>query len=182
MDQLLFLRKFIDDPRHIGSIAPSSDSLTQKMLGGLDWENFHYVAELGTGTGVFTQYIMQHKRLNCKFLGIEQDYEMRQNLQEKYPEIYWGAQAENLCAILKKYNFPQLDCVISGLPFAVLDKSVRLQIMENVTQSLAPGGIFVAFQYSLQMRSTLKKYFDAVKIEFTLFNLPPAFIYFCHNN
>ncbi len=182
MDQLLFLRKFIDDPRHIGSVAPSSNSLTQKMLGNLDWENFNYVAELGAGTGVFTEYIVQHKNPNCKFLAIEQDYEMRQNLQERYPETYWGAQAENLCVILKKYNFAKLDCVISGLPFAVLDKSVRFQIMENVTQALAPGGIFVAFQYSLQMRGTLKKYFDSVKIDFTLFNLPPAFVYFCRNN
>ncbi len=182
MERLFFLKKFIDAPQQIGSITPSSKFLVQKMLGGLDWKYFRYVAELGTGTGVFTRYIMQHKHSQCKFLGIERDAEMRQNLQAEYPDAFWDECAENLCDSLRMAHFPRLDCVVSGLPFAVLEESARFKIMEGVLRAMAPDGIFVAFQYSLQMNPLLRRYFGAVSVEFTMLNLPPAFIYFCRRN
>ena len=87
--------------------------------------------------------------------------------------------AENLSNTLQKINFPPLDCVISGLPFANMEENLRRQIIENVYYSLKPGGFFVMFQYSLQMKHMLNEYFSSVKTDFFLLNFPPAFVYFC---
>ena len=179
MDRILFLKKFIDEPKKIGSLTPSSRFLVDKMLRKLPWKNFSCVAELGAGTGTFTEQIIGRMPTDCKFLVVEQDDAMRHLLEEKYPSPMFDSFAENLCSTLRRMDFPPLDCVISGLPFANMDEELRLQIIDNVYRSLKPGGFFVMFQYSLQMRRLLKEYFPAVTIDFMLLNFPPAFVYTC---
>lgn len=179
MDRILFLRKFIEEPKKIGSLTPSSSFLVHKMLYKLPWKNFSHVAELGAGTGTFIEKIIKYKLPECKFLVIEQDSSMRYILEEKYPDMIFDSFAENLTRTLQKIGFPPLDCIISGLPFANMEEDLRRRIIENVYDSLKRDGIFVMFQYSLQMKSLLKKYFSSVKIDFFLLNLPPAFVYFC---
>ncbi|WP_425058125.1 Ornithine lipid N-methyltransferase [Sporomusa carbonis] len=178
-ERIVFLNKFIMEPKKIGSITPSSSFLTRKMLGKLPWNKIETIIELGAGTGVFTNYISENKKELCRVLVVEQDFKMQEALRIKYPAFYYGAKAEKLDRLLQKYDLPQVDCVVSGLPFAVFPDSVRHEIMMAVDRSLKPGGIFVAFQYSLQMRKTLKQYFSELKISFVLLNLPPAFVYYC---
>ena len=179
MDRILFLKRFIDEPKKIGSLTPSSRFLVSKMLDDLPWKNFSHVAELGAGTGTFTAQIVKRKSPACKLLVVEQDFAMRQLLEEKYPQASFESYAENLCVAVRRENFVPLDCVVSSLPFANMGESLRRQIIENVYRALKPNGIFVAFQYSLQMKSLLNEYFSDVKIDFALLNFPPAFVYFC---
>ena len=185
MNRILFLKKFIDEPKKIGSLTPSSKFLARKMLNDLPWENFSHVAELGAGTGIFTEQIIERKTSSCKLLVIEQDFSLRHLLEEKYnnapprSNLIFDSFAENLCATLQEINFPPLDCVISGLPFANMEEGLRRQIIENIHRSLKRDGIFVMFQYSLQMKRLLKEYFHSVDINFFLLNFPPAFVYLC---
>ena len=179
MDRILFLKKFIDEPKKIGSLTPSSRFLANRMVKNLPWENFSCVAELGAGTGTFTERIVERKTPDCKFLVVEQDFSMRRMLEEKYPSLAFDAFAEDLNTTLRDLDYPSADCVISGLPFANMDDELRREIIENVYRSLKPGGFFVMFQYSLQMRNLLKEYFATVKISYFLLNLPPAFVYMC---
>lgn len=179
IERVAFLNKFIMEPKKIGSITPSSSFLTKKMMEKLPWNNIETIVELGAGTGVFTDYISDHKKISCQFLVIEQDLKMQENLQIKYPTFYYGAKAEKLDLLLQRYDLQQVDCIVSGLPFAIFPESQRHNIMAAVNRSLKPGGIFVAFQYSLQMRKILKKYFSDLDIGFVPINMPPAFVYFC---
>jgi len=174
-----FLYKFIQKPKEIGSVIPSSSFLTKKMLANLPWDNIETLVELGAGTGVFTKFITENKNESCQIFVIEQDTDMRKALQDKYPTFHYGAKAEKLDCLLQRYDLPQVDCIVSGLPFAAFSESLREKIMMAVNHSLKPGGIFVAFQYSLQMRKTLKKQFDEVIIGFVPLNMPPAFVYYC---
>lgn len=174
-----FMLRFLEEPAKIGSITPSSMFLARKMLGELPWPELDTIVELGAGTGVFTGYISQHKQKSAKTLVVEQDRSMRKTLRERYPEFFYGTRAEELPALLRYFNLPQADCVISGLPFATFSKEERNQVLLAVSQSLKTNGVFVAFQYSLQMRSLVKKYFREVRIRFAPLNFPPAFIYYC---
>jgi len=174
-----FLYKFIQKPKAIGSVAPSSSFLTKKMLANLPWNDIETLVELGAGTGVFTDFIRKNKKESCQILVVEQDLDMREALQTKYSEFYYGVKAEKLDWLLRRYDLPQVDCIVSGLPFATFSESLRDKIMVAITHSLKPGGIFVAFQYSLQMRKTLKQNFRKVNIGFVPLNMPPAFVYCC---
>lgn len=174
-----FLLRFLEEPAKIGSITPSSKFLTRKMLGGLPWDRMEIVVEMGAGTGVFTKYMAAHKSEFCQALVIEQNYEMREKLRRLYPEFYFGAKAEDVGALLQYFALRKADCIISGLPFAAFSRAQQHQVLLAVSQSLQPDGVFVAFQYSLQLRSVLKKYFREVKVDFMPLNVPPAFVYRC---
>lgn len=174
-----FLCKFIRRPNKIGSIAPSSSFLTRKMLARLPWDEFETVVELGAGTGVFTRYIAQQKKSSCRLLVVEQDLEMRTALERVHPQFHFGTNAERLGGLLLEHALPPADCIVSGLPFAAFKRSLREEIMSHVHDALKPGGQFVAFQYSLQMKSMLQRTFSDVRIQFVPLNVPPAFVYFC---
>ena len=174
-----FLYKFFLEPGKIGSITPSSSFLTSAMLANLPWDHMETIVELGAGTGVFTNFIAEHKKESCRVLVVEQDFNMRKPLRSTHPTFYYGAKAERLDWLLHWHNLPPADCIISGLPFAAFSESLRNEIVTAVHRSLKPGGIFVAFQYSLQMRKTLKACFHNVSIDFVPLNMPPAFVYYC---
>lgn len=178
-DRLTFLFKFIQSPTHIGSITPSSSFLAKKMFKHVSWGTLDAIVELGAGTGVFTSHIHEMKKDSTKAIIIEKDTQMRKDLQSAYPSCYFSSDAEKLDSLLQKLNVPQVDCIISGLPFANFSPELRREIMNTVTDCLKPGGLFIAFQYSLQMRAMLKQYFKKMDISFEPFNFPPAFIYTC---
>jgi len=180
--RVAFLNKFILEPRKIGSITPSSSFLTSAMLANLPWEHMETIVELGAGTGVFTHFIAEHKKASCQVLVIERDFAMRKLLRIAHPTFHYGAKAERLDWLLHRHNLPPADCIISGLPFAAFSKPLRREIVAAVHRSLKPGGIFVAFQYSLQMKKTLKSYFHKVHIDFVSLNMPPAFVYYCEKH
>lgn len=57
---MVFLRRFVGAPRQVGSVIPSSPYLTRAVLDKIDWSQVRNVAELGAGTGVFTQIGRAH--------------------------------------------------------------------------------------------------------------------------
>lgn len=180
--RVAFLYKFFLEPGKIGSITPSSSFLTSAMLADLPWDRMETIVELGAGTGVFTHFIAEHKKESGQVLVIERDFVMCKLLRIAHPTFHYGAKAERLDWLLHWHNLPPADCIISGLPFAAFSKPLRHEIVAAVYRSLKPGGIFVAFQYSLQMRKTLHNYFHKVSIDFVPLNMPPAFVYYCEKH
>jgi len=177
--RVAFLYKFLLEPGKIGSITPSSSFLTNAMLANLPWDHMETIVELGAGTGVFTNFIAKHKKESCQVLVVERDFEMRKLLKSAHPTFHYGAKAERLDRLLYLHNLPPADCIVSGLPFAAFSEQLRHEIIAAAYRSLKPGGIFVAFQYSLQMRKMLNSYFNKVTISFVPINIPPAFVYSC---
>jgi len=178
-ERLLFFNKFMKEPGKIGSITPSSSFLAKKLLLDLPWHEINTLVELGAGTGVFTQFIAQHKGADCQVFVVEQDDAMRESLQRQYPCFQFGCHAERLHELLYKSDLAAVDCIISGLPFAVFPEELQEKIVMEIKCSLRFEGVFVAFQYSLQMHKLLKRHFSEVEIGFELLNMPPAFVYHC---
>lgn len=179
MNKRMFLAKFFQSPQNIGSITPSSRFLTEAMFKPLDWSEINSIVELGAGTGVFTNYIKEHKKPECQVVVFEKDDEMRANLQKIYPFFHFGKEAREILPTVQEIGLQQVDCIISGLPFANFPQSLRTEIMDNVMAALKDNALFIAFQYSLQMKKQLETYFGDVRISFVPLNIPPAFVYYC---
>lgn len=178
-DKLSFLHKFMKQPKEIGSITPSSSFLARKMVGRIEWNEVSAIAELGAGTGVFTRHIEAAVGGHSKVLVFEQDLEMREQLARRFPSFSFYPRAQELSSAMAEQGISQLDGIISGLPFANFSQDLRDEIMDEVLASLKIGGTFVAFQYSLQMKSQLQRRFSSVDIAFAALNFPPAFVYCC---
>ncbi len=179
-EKLTFLMKFMESPTQVGSITPSSRFLTKKMLKPIEWNTARAIAELGAGTGAFTRNIQVLKHQDCKVAVFEKDEEMRDELNTVYPNFIYFEDALCLSENVNSMGMDSLDAVVSGLPFTLFKEAVREQILDGVINSLKPNGVFVAFQYSLQMKKLLSQKFSRVEISFVPLNFPPAFVYVCH--
>ncbi|MFM9278442.1 class I SAM-dependent methyltransferase [Paenibacillus jiagnxiensis] len=178
-EYLLFLRGFLNNPKRVGSVLPSSRFLAAKMVQSVPWNEVKAVAELGSGTGAITRFIKTQTTGSTKVLLFEMDKKMRNNLRAEYPDF---ACHSNACHLDKKMNqegIDQLDCIISGLPFFNFTSEMRETLLHQIIKALKPEGIFVAYQYSLQMKKQFAEELIIEKIEFVPFNFPPAFVYIC---
>ncbi|MCF7758554.1 hypothetical protein KQ941_29445 [Paenibacillus xylanexedens] len=87
-EPVLFLKSFLQSPKHVGSIIPSSRFLASKMVKQASWLEAKAVAELGSGTGPITRYINQQVQdSTTKVLLFEMNETMRNTLQTAYPEF-----------------------------------------------------------------------------------------------
>lgn len=180
-DRLLFLYKFLREPKQIGSLTPSSMFLAKKMLETVRGNGGEHIAELGAGTGAITKYIEAAHIENAKVLLFEKDALLRNKLVERFPTYPCYADACKLQEALRDEHIEHLDCILSGLPFFNFPQQLRDQLMEQIVASLKPGGLFIAFQYSLQMKKQLSGLFEIEHIHYVPLNIPPAFVYVCRN-
>ncbi|MEC0269498.1 class I SAM-dependent methyltransferase [Paenibacillus anseongense] len=178
-EQLLFLYKFMRAPRQIGSVAPSSVFLAKKMLEPVQWSQVRSVAELGVGTGAITRHLAQVLHKEANVLLFEKDQQMRSQLSERFRHFACYADACNMQHALRKEGIDGLDCILSGLPFFNFSPALREQLMCQIETTLKPGGLFIAFQYSQQMRKQLSQRFEIERVHFIPLNVPPAFVYVC---
>lgn len=178
-ERLMFFYNFLQAPGQVGSITPSSHALAKQMMKPIDWRGAHTIVELGAGTGIFTKWIDELKQPDATLVSFEKETSMRSRLERLFPGVLFHEDAVELVSVLTEAGLGKADAIISGLPFANFPQALRDQIMEQVYAALKPGGVFVAFQYSLQMKKQLQEVFSDVSVKLAPFNLPPAFVYVC---
>jgi len=177
-----FIKEFWKDKKMIGSILPSSKFLAAKMLNHIPLENTKLIIELGPGTGIFTEKIIEKINASTHLIVLELNPELCKELKAKInlPNVHIKeASADKIGEIMKEFGFEKADIIISSLPFANFSVELRNSILEVVKKSLNENGSFIQFQYSLNAYKNLKKLFPVVKLNFTALNFPPAFVYTC---
>ena len=182
MSKKSFLKEFIRENKTVGSLTPSSRFLASKMLENIDYSKIKVIVELGPGTGVFTRKIVNKLPEDVFFLVFELNEEFYLQLKNEFDQpnvVIIHDSADQILNYLKQYNFERADVIISSLPFANFDESLRSSILSKVYETLHADGKFIQFQYSLQSKKALKALFKEVKIGFTALNIPPAFVYTC---
>jgi len=163
-------------------MVPSSRFLVAKMLKQIPINDAKVIVELGPGTGVFTEKIIQEMGADTQLIVIElNDHFFKTlSLKIKHPNVHLKHDsAEQIHQILNDLQLQKADIIISSLPLAMFPTDLRLSILNAIRANLQPIGYFVQFQYSLQAYRLLKKSFKKVQLDFTPLNFPPAFIYTC---
>ena len=176
---LLFCRRFIHNPSCVGSVLPSSRFLARKMVRSVAWEQCGLIVELGAGTGSCTALLLANKPQHTKMLVFEKDPVFRAQLAEKFAAVPLYDDAARLAEILAAEGIRRVDCIVSGLPFAMFSNAERQAVLAQINRVLPKGGQFITFQYSPQMYRELCQKFSEVRVDFTFLNLPPAIIYSC---
>jgi phosphatidylethanolamine/phosphatidyl-N-methylethanolamine N-methyltransferase len=184
-DRLRFLKQWVKNPREMGSITPSSRFLTREVVERIDFSRARYIAELGPGTGVFTQVILDRLASDGQVLAVDTNPSFVEHLKREIPDRRLRAveaSAERIDALAAEAGWPRVDAVVSGIPYSLLPKPVMRGILEASHRALGvgdDGGIFVGYQYSKMLRPHLLDVFGNVHYRSVLLNLPPAFVYAC---
>ena len=175
-----FIKQFFKEKKTVGAIKPSSKTLGKKMLHHIDFKNDKIIVELGPGTGVFTDLIIEKLAEDGILYVFELNDHFYESLKNRIddPRVHLiHDSAEHIKKYMKKDE--KADAVISSLPLMNFPSSLRHALISEAHDSLKDNGKYVQFQYTLQSKRTLSKYFNTIKVNFTVKNLPPAFIYTC---
>ncbi|MDG1777585.1 MAG: rRNA adenine N-6-methyltransferase family protein [Crocinitomicaceae bacterium] len=175
-----FIKQFFKNKNMVGAITPSSKFLGKKMLSKIDFNSAKIIIELGPGTGVFTDLIIQRMAPDAKLFVFELNDNFYTSLAARItdPRVHViHDSASNISKQLKTGE--QADLIVSSLPLTVFSEKLRKSVITESHQILKETGTYVQFQYSLQAKRLLEATYKTVSVSFTLKNIPPAFIYKC---
>ena len=85
--------------------------------------------------------------------------------------------AEHLLGEITKRGLKP-DFIISGIPLGNLRREQVLNLVGAISKALAPGGMYIQFQYSLIDRKKIKANFSRLTTVPVLLNFPPAVVYY----
>jgi phospholipid N-methyltransferase len=180
--RLRFLKQWVRNPRELGSITPSSRFLTHEVVSRIDFSRARTIAELGPGTGVFTQAILERLGPDGRILAVDTNAAFVEHLRREIPDRRLQAveaSAERIDELVAEAGLSSVDAVVSGIPYSLLPRPVMRGILEASRRALGDGGLFVGYQYSRMLRPHLLDVFGNVHYRSVLLNLPPAFVYTC---
>jgi len=161
--------------------VPSSIFLAERLARGIDYANASVIVEFGLGTGCVTRRILRRMRPDARLISLEiNPVFVEEGLRISDPRLtVRHACATTLPHILEDEGIDAVDAVVSSLPLSIMDHAVVERILDVARDSLAPGGRFLQYQYSLSQRHRMRRRYTEVAVGFTLLNIPPAFVYSC---
>ena len=167
-----------------GSVVPSQRFLVDKMIAPVPEDYRGRVVELGAGSGPLTLRLAA-KCPSARILACEinptlaricRDHVAAARLEERVHVVSdW---AEHLLSSFARKGAEKPEFIFSGIPLANLDKDQSLALVDKISRALAPGGMYIQFQYSLIDRKTIRERFSRVRTVPAFLNFPPAFVYY----
>ena len=174
------LRGFVEEPRMVGSIIPSSRFTVDKMLGPVDWQGCDLFVEYGPGVGTFCQPVLDRLKRDGALIVIDTnplyiDY-LKKTIRDSRFHAVLGS-AEDVEAIVAAHGFAHADYVLSGLPFSTLPPGVGDAIGAATSRVIRPGGAFLVYQFSPKVRDFIAPVFERIERGFEWLNVPPATLF-----
>ena len=178
-DRLTFLKGFLQRPREVGSVVPSSRFLAQRLLRVIDAAHARTLVELGPGTGGPTRAVLKALPADARLLAIDTNPAFVRELAAiRDPRLHVAeGSAADLAALIRQHGLTAPDIVFSGIPFSTLPEAVADGILESVWAALTPGGRFTAYQFRDAVCRQGRRVMGEPLVECEWVNLPPMHFY-----
>jgi phospholipid N-methyltransferase len=182
-----FFGQYLQNPRQVGAVAPSSPTLARVMLGGVPWGSVRRIVEFGSGTGAITRAILDRHPAPSHLIAVETNPAFQDHLRQHYPGVtVIPDSAENLSVHMAKEH-RHVDLIVSGLPFALMSDAALESTVDVSARFLRRGGHFRTFAYVhcywlpklALLRRLLRASFSSVETEMVWANCPPAVVLRC---
>jgi len=177
--RLQFLQGFLTRPKEVGSIIPSSRFLERRVVRVADVREARTIVELGPGTGGTTRAILKAMAAPARLLAIEINARFAQllgRIPDRRLTVHEGSAAE-IAEALSAHGLPPADAILSGIPFSTMPRDQGLDILRSVHDSLAPGGVFVAYQVRDRVEDLGRHVFGDAQVQTVMLNVPPMRVY-----
>jgi len=177
---LAFFRGFLQRPREVGSIIPSSRFMEKRIVKNADLANARVAVELGPGTGGTTRALLRHLQPDARLLAIEINPDfvrlLERGLDDERLIVHEGSAAD-IPDALETYGLPRPDVILSGIPFSTMDRRLGSAILRSVYDALPSGGRFVAYQFRDRVETLGRDVFGRARVQRELLNVPPMRVY-----
>lgn len=175
-EELRFFKGWIDKPRAVGSIVPTSGVTARRMASIVNPDSGLPVLELGPGTGVITKAILEAGVKPENLWSIEYSQDFVDHLRLNYPGVnIIHGDAFNLNKTLDDRRDTVFDSVISGVPLLNFPVPQRIAYVEDLLDRIPAGRPIVQLTYG--PRSPVppgKGNYTVEHFDFIIRNLPPT--------
>lgn len=177
MDQS-FILAFLRNPRRIGALAPSGRPLAIAMATATGLAG-KYILEIGPGTGVITEALLEAGAAPEKLWLLERDRRLAAILERKFPDLnILVGDARELTRLIDPHRSVPFDVVFSSLPLLNMRKKEIHMILTEILALLDRRGELIQYSYSTRppISETLCRELGitGVRAATVLRNLPPA--------
>ena len=177
---LAFFKGFLDEPKQVGSIIPSSRFLEKRLVKVAELGRADVAIELGPGTGGTTRAVLARMKPDARLLAIEINPKFARLLKRTIRDprlIVHEGSAADIGDALRAHDLPPADVILSGIPFSTMDRELGLSILRSIDANLAPTGRFVAYQFRDRVEDLGRQVMGAPSVQLELLNVPPMRIY-----
>lgn len=175
----LFFRESLAHPLTIGAAFPSSKKLAQAMAAQVPTSTQGFIVELGAGTGVVTEALLERGISPERIIVIERSANLAQHLRNRFPAMrIIEGDASHLAELLDTAK-DRVAVIVSSLPMRSLPKTILSAIHAQLENVLQPGGLLIQYAYFTPGKRPLQlpEHFKPVHTHFVWENLPPARLY-----
>lgn len=177
-ENTLFFRRWLSEPRQLGTLAPISRKLARSACNLLKDPACLKVVEIGAGTGRLTRALIDYGVKAENLTAIDLDQTFCNFLRSSLPKIdVIQGDAANLPQLLDKSLIGSVDVVYSVIPLMYLDPGLRETILTQSLAVLRPGGKFYHVCYTPISPFRENKTVESKRLYSCWMNLPPGFIW-----
>ena len=147
-DELKFFKGWIDRPKAVGSIVPTSSITARRMASIVDIRSGLPVLEVGPGTGVITRAILRHGVRPADLYAVEYSHDFVKHLRRNYPGVnVIEGDGFDLDATLGDKRDMVFDSVVSGVPLLNFPVARRVAYLNGLLDRIPHGRPVVQLTY-----------------------------------
>lgn len=178
-DEIRFFKGWMDGPKAVGSIVPTSAVTSKRMASVVDTTSGLPVLELGPGTGVVTKAILERGTSPSQLVCVEYSDDFVSHVQRLFPGVnVIQGDAFDLDTTLGPLADQTFDCVVSGIPLLNFPMPERIALIEDLLGRIPAGRPVVQITYG--PRSPVapgRGNYVVEKLDFVVRNIPPAHLW-----
>lgn len=175
-EEIRFFRGWMDRPRAVGAVLPTSAVTARRMASVVDRRSALPVLELGPGTGVVTQAILRHGVAPERLVCVEHSPDFAAHMRRRFPHLrVVEGDAFDLDAALPDLRARKFDAAVSAVPLLAFPVERRVAYLESLLDRLPAGRPVVQISYGARspIPSGLGDY-TVEHLDFVFRNFPPA--------
>jgi phosphatidylethanolamine/phosphatidyl-N-methylethanolamine N-methyltransferase len=175
-DELKFFKGWIDKPKTVGSIVPTSSIAARRMASVVNPDSGLPVLELGPGTGVITRAILALGVKPENLYSIEYSDDFVRHLTAQFPGVnIIKGDAFDLDATLGDKRGMVFDSVVSGVPLLNFPVAQRIRYIEDLLGRIPAGRPIMQLTYGpLSPVPPGRGDYKVEHYDFILRNIPPT--------
>ncbi|MEJ5020743.1 class I SAM-dependent methyltransferase [Ochrobactrum vermis] len=175
-EEIRFFKGWIDGPKAVGAILPTSSITARRMASVIDTGSGLPVLELGPGTGVITKAILKQGVKPADLYSIEYSQDFVDHLNTAFPEVnIIQGDAFDLDTALGEKKDQKFDCIISAVPMLNFAMDQRIQLVESLLSRIPRGRPLMQITYGpLPPVPSGRGNYIVQHYDFVVRNVPPA--------
>lgn len=175
-EEIRFFKGWIDGPKSVGAILPTSAVTARRMASVINPASGLPVLELGPGTGIITKAIIERGVAAENIVSIEYSTDFYQHLKRTIPRVnFINGDAFDLDTTIGDWKDRKFDAVISAIPMLSFPMEKRIALLEDLLDRMPPGRPVVQITYSpVSPIDARPDRFHIRHLDFVVRNIPPA--------